>query len=176
MSLEICSSCGTRVVRTAEATCPSCRRPFSSAAPNLFSETLSAQNPYASPNAAPGAKVRRNALFVPSLIFLVFAIAWELYVLAACALVFSPNGPFASMDSGMRFTTLSIYVLMLLANALFIPGAVAMLRMRPKWLAWTGCILGLVPMFGPCMGLTIPLAIWCLILLRRPDVDAQFPV
>jgi hypothetical protein len=74
----------------------------------------------------------------------------------------------------IRTTSLISYCVMVVANAVFIAGAIAMLRMQAKWLAWTGCILGMVPIFGPCFGFAIPLAIWCLILLRRPEVDARF--
>ena len=174
--METCGNCGTRVIPTAEGTCPSCRKPFVSTPANPFGEKGAAQNPYASLAGSQAIPSRDNPLFVPALILLVVSVFWVLYILAACAMVFSPDGPFSRMSPMIRNSSAVSYLLMLLVNVVFIAGAIAMLRMRPKWLAWTGCILGLVPMFGPCMGLTIPLAIWCLILLRRPNVDAQFPV
>jgi hypothetical protein len=66
------------------------------------------------------------------------------------------------------------YSVMFLICVVCIAAAVAMLRMKSKWLAWTGTILSLLPLFGPCLGLTIPLGIWLLLLLRRRDVDASF--
>jgi hypothetical protein len=141
---------------------------------NPFAETPTTENPYASPAGSQSVPSKSNPLFVPSLILLVIAIFWGLYVLSACFMVFSADGPFSQMSPMVRNASAASYVLMMLVNAVFIVGTVAMVRMRSKWLAWTACILGLVPIFGPCMGLTIPLSIWCLILLRRPDVDASF--
>jgi hypothetical protein len=141
---------------------------------NPFSDQNSPANPYASPASASGPDARANALFIPSLAFLVLAVFWTLYMLAACVMVASPDGPFRAMTPAIRTMTLISYCLMVVVNVIFIAGAVAMIRRRPKWLAWTGCILGLLPIFGPCMGLTIPLGIWCLVLLRRPEVDASF--
>jgi hypothetical protein len=175
VSLEICPACNTRVVPTAEGTCPSCRKAvFAVAASNPFGEPSAAQNPYAAPHGAPQVSAP-NPLFVASVIFLVGAILWEFYVLSALVMVFAPDGPFRELSAMVRYSTITSYGLMLVLNALFIAGSIAMLRLRPKWLAWTGCILGLVPLFGPCGGLTMPLAIWCLLVLRRHEIDARFP-
>lgn len=141
---------------------------------NPFSEAREQANPYASPPVSPSLDDRPNPLFLPAIILLPVAICWELYVLITFATVFVPEGPFANLDPMIRTELKFSYLLMLVANGFFIAGTVAMLRLRSKSLAWTACVIGLVPLFGPCMGLTIPLAIWCLVLLRRPGVGASF--
>jgi hypothetical protein len=140
---------------------------------NPFSDQANPNNPYASPAGGLGT-TSSNPVFVPALILLVLSICWTLYVIVGCVMVLSPTGPFQNFDPMIRTTTLVGYCLMVVANLVFIAGAIAMLRLGPKWLAWTGCILGLVPVFGPCFGLTIPIAIWCLVVLRRPEVNAKF--
>jgi hypothetical protein len=34
----------------------------------------------------------------------------------------------------------------------------------------------MIPLFGPCFGLTLPLGIWLLLILRRPEVQRSFIV
>jgi hypothetical protein len=115
-----------------------------------------------------------NPLFVPALLLLVLEIFWALYVTSAVMIVLSPTGYFQDYPQRMKMMMVSSYVVMLLTAIVSIGGPIAMLNRRWKWLAWTGCVLALVPMFGPCGGLALPLGIWCLALLRRPDVNAGF--
>ena len=98
-----------------------------------------------------------------------------MYMVATLALVLAPQGPFSDgAIASMRPMLIASYLAMVVISVICVAGAIAMLRMRPKWLAWTGTILALLPMFGPCLGLTIPLGIWLLMVLRRADVDASF--
>jgi hypothetical protein len=139
---------------------------------NQFSEKDETGNPYVR-SAVPEDFRRSNPLFIPAIIMLPTAICWELYVLLALATSLIPNSPFRNTDDMVLVLLRIAYFLMVVANSLFIAGNIAMLRMRPKWLVWTGCLIGLIPLFGPCMGLTIPVAIWTLVLLSRPDVNAR---
>jgi membrane protein YdbS with pleckstrin-like domain len=96
-------------------------------------------------------------------------------MLATLAMVLAPNGPFSGDElASMRPVLVISYSAMFLICAVCVAGAIAMLRMKPKWLAWAGTILALLPLFGPCLGLTIPLGIWLLLVLRRSDVNASF--
>jgi hypothetical protein len=171
MSLVTCSHCGRAVIPTLEGTCPSCRQPFvQQAAANPFADAPAAHNPYASPAVSYSNATNSNPLFVPALILLVLGLLWGFSILSAFILIILPDDTSGRLDAGFRSTMGMNYLLMV-----FIAGAIAMLRLRPKWLAWAGVVLGLIPVFGPCMGLTIPIAIWCLVLMRRPDVNASFP-
>lgn len=51
-----------------------------------------------------------------------------------------------------------------------------MLQRRRYGLALAGACCMTIPVLGPCFGLTLPLGIWTLVLLRRKSVhDAFFP-
>jgi hypothetical protein len=55
-----------------------------------------------------------------------------------------------------------------------IMGAIDMLRMNSLRSARAGAILAMVPICGPCIFFGIPLGIWTLIVLARPEVKAGF--
>jgi hypothetical protein len=146
---------------------------------NPFTDRSDGSNPYAASGSVPGdvkpAQLAARALFLPAIFLLVVSVFWALYMVMALAMILSPQGLFR--DEGHEFiwvSSLVSYCIIFLASLVSIAAAIAMLRMQPKWLAWTGAILALVPMFGPCMGLTIPLGIWALVILRRPEVNASF--
>lgn len=65
-------------------------------------------------------------------------------------------------------------VLQLIIQIVVIAGAVAMIRRRNIGLAWAAVIGSLVPICGPCIGFSIPAAVWGLILLRRSAVQQAF--
>jgi hypothetical protein len=142
---------------------------------NPFRDPPEPANPYAAPKGQNVAAQGANPLFIPGLLFLLGSLFWSLYMVTGVAFMLSPNGPlhgeqFAYIRIGSAVSYALMFVLALIAAA----GAVAMMMLKWKWLAWTGCIVGMLPMFGPCFGLTIPIAIWVLVLLRRPEVIARF--
>jgi hypothetical protein len=55
-----------------------------------------------------------------------------------------------------------------------ISGAFSMMRQGSYLWAVTTCILAMVPFVGPCYFLGIPLGIWGLLVLRRPEVRDAF--
>jgi hypothetical protein len=65
-------------------------------------------------------------------------------------------------------------VIQLAVQIVVIMGAIAMIRRRNIALAWGAVIGSLIPLCGPCAGLSIPAAIWALILLRKPGVQLAF--
>ncbi len=62
----------------------------------------------------------------------------------------------------------------LVCQLLAIFGSVAMIARKKSGLAWAGAIAGLFPFCGPCLGLSIPFAIWAMVLLQRSEVVAAF--
>ncbi len=142
---------------------------------NPFSDPPASANPYAAPKTPELAEHRANPLFVPGLLMVLGSLFWSLYLVMAIAIMLAPSGPLQGEELAfVRVTTGVSYVVMIITSLIAGFGAVAMMRLKWKGLAWTGCILGLLPVFGPCFGLTIPIAIWVLVLLRRPEVDARF--
>jgi hypothetical protein len=73
-----------------------------------------------------------------------------------------------------RIGQIGSIVLPLVCQLLAILGSVAMIARKKSGLAWAGAISGLLPFCGPCLGLSIPFAIWAMVLLQRPGVVAAF--
>jgi hypothetical protein len=69
---------------------------------------------------------------------------------------------------------LGFYVLVMLAPALGWAGAWSMLKRRRYRLAVIGAWSLMVPLFGPWFGLTFPLGIWLVVLLRRDSIRGAF--
>ena len=62
----------------------------------------------------------------------------------------------------------------LIINGLTFLGALKMRSLQSYGLAMTGAIAALVPCCGPCICIGIPLGIWALVVLRKPEVRAAF--
>jgi hypothetical protein len=138
---------------------------------NPFAENPHDSNPYSSSNAAASGPTT-SALLLPAIFLLVSSAFSALYMVA---MVFAPEGPFSGSGASSMRPMLGVsYSLVLVTSLISVAGSVAMLRRKPKWLAWTGSILALLPLFGPCLGLKLPFGIWCLVILRRPEVNAGF--
>ena len=139
-----------------------------------FGERPETANPYQAPT-EPSSTESPNPLFIPGIILLLDALFWLLYILMSLAVMLSPNSPMQGDELAFVRTTSTVgYGLMFVLSLIAAAGAVAMMSLRWKWLAWTGCIVGLLPIFGPCFGLTIPIAVWALVLLRRPGINVRF--
>ncbi|MBW3600287.1 MAG: hypothetical protein KY475_23845 [Planctomycetes bacterium] len=69
---------------------------------------------------------------------------------------------------------LGFYVTASIAPALSLYGAICTLRRERYPIAMTGAFCLCIPLFGPCGGLTIPLGVWALVLLRRKEVRQTF--
>ena len=73
-----------------------------------------------------------------------------------------------------RLGQIGSIVLPFVCQLLTIFGSVAMIARKQIGLAWAGAITGIIPFCGPCLGLSIPFAIWAMILLQRPLVIVAF--
>lgn len=62
----------------------------------------------------------------------------------------------------------------LLLDGLIVAGALQMRSLRSYPLAMAGAVASLMPLSGCCCCLTLPVGIWSLVLLMRPDVRAAF--
>jgi hypothetical protein len=75
------------------------------------------------------------------------------------------------MSTGGR---LAFTVPYLLINGLIFLGALKMKNLQSYGLATTAAILSLIPCCGPCVCLGIPVGVWALVVLRKPEVRASF--
>lgn len=62
----------------------------------------------------------------------------------------------------------------LVCQALAVAGGIAMFRRKSYNLAIAGTIASYLPLCGPCLGVSIPFAIWATLLLVDPNVKAAF--
>ncbi|NTX15174.1 hypothetical protein HUA76_30700 [Myxococcus sp. CA056] len=62
----------------------------------------------------------------------------------------------------------------LLLNALTFFGALKMRQLQSRGLAMAGAIASLVPCCGTCGCLALPISIWALVVLAKPEVKAAF--
>ncbi|NTX04829.1 hypothetical protein HUA74_24900 [Myxococcus sp. CA051A] len=76
---------------------------------------------------------------------------------------------FVSM--GGRLATFGPVVLL---NALTFFGAFKMRQLQSRGLAMAGAIASLVPCCGTCGCLALPISIWALVVLAKPEVKAAF--
>ena len=142
---------------------------------NSFDELPETSVPYQAGNLPSVSPQSSNPLFIPGIIFLLDSLFWLLYIMLGMASLCSSYGPFRGEESAFIRIELAVsYALMFVVSLVAVAGAVAMMMLKQKWLAWTGSIVGMLPLFGPCFGLTIPIAIWALVLLRRREVSARF--
>jgi len=66
-------------------------------------------------------------------------------------------------------------VFQLLVTTLILVGAIRMMALKNYALAFTGCVLSVIPCITPCCGIiTLPFGIWALVVLNRHDVKTQF--
>jgi membrane protease YdiL (CAAX protease family) len=101
------------------------------------------------------------------------SIIWALYLAFGIVIMTRPNGLLAHDDAGGAAATIRMaYIVAIIVSLTTAASGVAMLRRGPRWLEWTGCLLALIPLLGPCGGLTIPIAIWLLLLLRSENLPA----
>lgn len=73
--------------------------------------------------------------------------------------------------------TLGLSVLWVIAGAIVIFGAVQMMRLRSFGLALAAAIIAVIPCFGSypcCLVLGIPLGVWALVVLNKPEVKGSF--
>lgn len=125
----------------------------------------------------------RNALVVPGAVLAVIS-ALGILVCGFFATVYAVMDPeemrreLTARGQPMEFAELGQQIGMVmfgvscLLNCISLAGAVAMMRARGWGLAMTGTIIALVNLC--CCVAGIPVGIWCLVVLLRPETKAAF--
>jgi hypothetical protein len=122
----------------------------------------------------------KDLLIVPAIVLLVMCGIWLIFnglsIIGAVmgqeqqALPGVTDAQLAGREAGKW----SAIVIMPLLNILALGGAIAMLTRKAYGFALTGAFVSLIPLCGPCLGLTLPMGIWALILLFQPHVKKTF--
>jgi hypothetical protein len=74
------------------------------------------------------------------------------------------NGPVGIL-AGILGLGISVFVLF---------GALRMQKLASRGLALTAAIVAMVPCFSPCCVIGLPIGIWALVVLGKPEVQSQF--
>lgn len=77
------------------------------------------------------------------------------------------------MESMMQGSAV-VDVLSLLISAFVIFAAVQMRKLESWGVAFAGAIIAMVPCIGPCCCLGLPIGIWSLVVLNKPEVRSAF--
>lgn len=115
---------------------------------------------------------------VPALLLLVSSGSWFL-LLGGAAWFVDPEVTASLSVTDLDRETVKLIdrlsqAVTLTVNALVFGGALHLLTRRHYGLARLACGLACLPFCGPCYLLAIPVGIWGLVVLRRPEVRASF--
>ena len=134
------------------------------------------ENPYASPESNTGSPFAGNTVAVPVHDNGNRLDSLSRTIVVICSLWFAMMvvGRFLDDNPPPLLEMLSFYAITGFAPALSLCGALFCLHRKHYPVCVVGAICLVIPILGPCCGLTIPIGIWWLVLLRRPDVFASF--
>jgi hypothetical protein len=141
------------------------------------------------PGPGPSRASASNAVSIPAILLMVLSALTVLYALVN---LMSP-GISEQIEEGLRNTPnvtpqveeivrmagrpavrLVVVLPWLLINGLVFFGALKMKNLRSYGLAMTSAVLALIPCCGPCGCLGIPVGIWALVVLNKPEVKDSF--
>lgn len=129
----------------------------------------------------------REALNVPGILFIVFGSLSILYALFGMVgggvneaqmnqLLSDPKLPPGAKDALRFMVGPGAKILNLVAmglSALMVFGGVQMRNLKGYGVAIAACVIGILPCTSCCC-VTLPIAIWALTILTRPDIKASF--
>ena len=83
-----------------------------------------------------------------------------------------PNQPWANMFSGTIGVVSSI--IGILVSVFILVGAIKMKKLESYGLAMAVSIIAMIPCFSPCCPIGLPIGIWALVVLSKPEVKSAF--
>lgn len=129
----------------------------------------------------------RESVSLPAILMMVMSALTFLYSLVSLVRPvdqaqldqFLNNPQFEQFRGTMEFMTsgsgrLAVSLPFLILNGLVFLGALKMKNLQSYGLAMTAAIISVIPCCGPCYCLGIPVGIWALVVLRKPEVRAAF--
>jgi hypothetical protein len=148
-------------------------------------ENPPADPPAAAPAPPPPTPVNpQEAVSLPGIFLLITGIIGVLNGLASFAgggmgrslARFAKDEKMAEMlaKSGGGFSGIISGVIVLAASGLVIFGAIKMRQLQSWGLAMAASIVALLPCLGPCCCVGLPVGIWCLVILNKPEVKSAF--
>jgi hypothetical protein len=83
-----------------------------------------------------------------------------------------PNNPWANMLSGTVGVVAG--VIGIVVSGVILLGAIKMKRLENYGLAMAASIIAMIPCVSPCCLLGLPIGIWALVVLMKPEVKSAF--
>lgn len=139
------------------------------------------------PGGTPPPVNAREQVNVPAILLMVTGIVgilWALYHFATRgssqaaleqALQQNPDAEKARpiFEAAMKFSSAGS-IIAILTSALVIYAALQMRQLRNWPLAMAGAIIAMIPCFGPCCCIGLPVGIWALVVLNKPEIRAAY--
>lgn len=132
--------------------------------------TSDGPNPYAASQAPSEARSNPSSLNLPAWI----ALACCLVSLGLWLLALIVSLPYGSPNAPPLIEIFGFTGMFMVLPALGLAGAVSMLKRQRFGLCVAAACGMMVPILGPCFGLTLPLGIWAIVLLRRRSIRESF--
>jgi hypothetical protein len=88
-----------------------------------------------------------------------------------------PAEQYAQFEQAMKDNAavqLVMAVVGLAVSGFVLYGGLQLMKLRSRALVMTAAILGMIPCLGPCCIIGIPVGIWTLVVISKPDVKAAF--
>jgi hypothetical protein len=79
----------------------------------------------------------------------------------------------AYMEASQRFGVVGP-IIGIVAGAFVLFAALKLKNLESRGLAMAGAIVAMIPCISPCCCLGLPVGIWALVVMNRPDVSASF--
>jgi hypothetical protein len=134
--------------------------------------------PAAPPAVSAGAELVKGpaiGLIVVAVLGLVMQIISLIFNLAGASFLANahmPNEAWVNMFSGAIGAVSSIIGILMSGLILF--GATKMKKLESYGMAMTASIIAMIPCFSPCCLLGLPIGIWALVVLAKPEVKSAF--
>lgn len=146
-----------------------------SAPPTLAMAPEAAGGPGSSPSASQQVAGPAIGLIVTAILGFLVQVVSLVINLAGASLVHSrqmPSDAFATMLSGTVGAITSI--IGILVSGLILFGAIKLKRLESYGLAMTVSIIAMIPCVSPCCLIGLPLGIWAVVVLSKPEVKSAF--
>ncbi len=137
---------------------------------NANAEASRDANPYAPPQINAYSTSDSASLTVPASI----AMACCVVSLGLWLLALIVSLPYGHPNAPSLIEILGFTGMFMVLPGLGLAGAVSMLQRKRYALSLIGACSMMIPLVGPCFGLTIPVGIWALVLLRRQSIRESF--
>jgi hypothetical protein len=134
--------------------------------------------PAAPPLGSVGAELVQGpaiGLIVMAILGVVLQIISLIFNLAGASILSNarlPNNAWANMFSGTIGAVSSIIGILMSGVILF--GGIKMKKLESYSLAMAASILAMIPCFSPCCLLGLPIGIWAVVVLAKPEVKSAF--